>query len=179
MRKTTVLVVGLAVVGAVLFFLARHSRHGFDPAEKPLAPAFSLTDLDGRPIVLNSYRGKVVLLNFWATWCEPCRKEIPRFIQFQDSYGPRGLQVLGISMDDDSKPVRQFRNQYRVNYPVAMGDAKLAETYGGVLGLPISFVIDPEGRIVAKHIGAVDLTKVETEIQRLLPQSSEHAMSKN
>lgn len=134
-----------------------------------------MTDLDGRPVALNAYRGKVVLLNFWATWCEPCRKEIPRFIQFQNMYGPEGLQVLGISMDDDSKPVREFRDQYKVNYPIVMGDAKLAESYGGVLGLPISFVIDPQGRIIAKHIGAVDLAKVEAEIRHLLPKGQEQA----
>jgi cytochrome c biogenesis protein CcmG, thiol:disulfide interchange protein DsbE len=159
------------------FYLAH--RHGsvqpLNLSNQPLAPDFSVTDLNQHDVQLSAYRGKVVLLNFWATWCEPCRKEIPRFIEFQNQYGPRGLQVLGISLDDDSKPVYKFRDEFKVDYPIAIGNAKLAESYGGVLGLPISFVIDPQGRIVAKHIGAVDLSKIEQEIQRLLPQSGNTA----
>jgi peroxiredoxin len=170
MTKRALVPILCALVIAGLYLAARYTERNHRISGKgSTAPEFSLVDLDGRKINLEAYRGKVVLLNFWATWCEPCRKEIPRFIQFQDTYGPQGLQVLGISMDDDVKPVREFRSEYKVNYPLAMGDAKLAENYGGVLGLPISFVINPQGQIIAKHIGAVDLAKIEAEIQQLLP----------
>jgi len=162
-------VVVIAALAGALYVVARHSSaNRLNPSQKPAAPSFTVRDLSGRETSLSSYRGKVVLLNFWATWCEPCRKEIPRFIEFQKQYGSQGLQVLGVSLDDDAKPVREFRDQFNVNYPIAMGDAKLAESYGGVLGLPITFIIDPQGRIAAKHVGAVDLSIVEQEIQRLL-----------
>lgn len=162
----------LAVLITVLYFAIRQPPiKRFDASQKPPAPNFWLINVDGQAVTLDAYRGKVVLLNFWATWCEPCRKEIPRFIEFQNQYGPRGLQVIGISLDDDSKPVYKFRDEFKVNYPIAMGNAKLAESYGGVLGLPISFVIDPQGHIIAKHIGAVDLSKIEQEIQQSLRSS--------
>jgi cytochrome c biogenesis protein CcmG/thiol:disulfide interchange protein DsbE len=151
------------------YFATRYtaSKH-LNISSKPPAPDFSITDLDGQTVALRSYRGKVVLLNFWATWCEPCRKEIPRFLEFQKQYGPQGFQVLGVSLDDSDKPVRKFRDEFKITYPVVMGDAKLAESYGGVLGLPISFIIDQDGRIAAKHVGAVDLAIMEGKIRELL-----------
>jgi len=132
------------------------------------APAFSLQDINGHPLDLASYRGKVVLLNFWATWCTPCRGEIPSFVQWQDSYGPQGLQILGISMDDGPQPVREFYDKFKMNYPVAVGTDKLAQSYGGVLGLPVSFLIGRDGKIAAKYIGAVDIPAVEQAIKSQL-----------
>jgi cytochrome c biogenesis protein CcmG/thiol:disulfide interchange protein DsbE len=151
-------------------------RHRGRPAEfiksdiattHPFAPEFSLTDLNGQKLNLSIYRGKVVLLDFWATWCGPCRSEIPRFVDLQNKYRDQGLQVIGISLDDDPKPVRGFYQQFKMNYPVAIGDANLAERYGGMLGLPVNFVIDREGRIHAKHVGEVDISLIEQEINSL------------
>ena len=134
-----------------------------------LAPDFSLTDLNEKTVRLSDYRGQVVLLDFWATWCGPCEKEIPEFVQMQDKYRNLGFQVIGISMDDSPKPVRNFYERFRLNYPVAMGDAKVAQLYGGVYGLPVTFVIGRDGSITAKFKGAADLVvlhnKIESEIK--------------
>ena len=127
-----------------------------------------LPQIGGQEIRLSSYRGKVVLLDFWATWCYPCREEIPHFVELHQKYADRGLQVIGVSMDDSPEPVPAFYQQYHMNYPVVMGNAKIGELYGGLLGLPITFVLDREGRILAKHVGATDAAVFENEIVRAL-----------
>jgi peroxiredoxin len=132
------------------------------------APDFALQDLNGQPLNLASYRGKVLLLDFWATWCGPCRDETPHFVQLQDKYRQQGLQVVGISMDDGPKPVREFYQQFKMNYPVAMGNERVAEAYGGVLGLPIAFLIGRDGRIHTKYIGEVNMSVLEQEVKTLL-----------
>lgn len=134
-----------------------------------LAPDFTRTDAAGHAIRLSSYRGKVVLLNFWATWCAPCLAEIPTFSGWQQKYGSEGLQILGVSMDDDSSPVKRAVSKYHVVYPIVMGDENLGELYGGVLGLPLSFIVDPAGRIVARYQGKSDLTRMESQLKALLP----------
>ena len=140
------------------------------PFAKPhlFAPDFTLPQLGGENLSLSTYRGKVVLLDFWATWCDPCREETPHFVELQHRYGDRGLQIIGISMDDGPEPVRAFYEQFHMNYPVLMGNAKTGELYGGVLGLPITFMIGRDGRIYAKHIGATDAAVFEKEIKSLL-----------
>jgi peroxiredoxin len=164
----------IAALAVILIFILNHRRGPSSPnlqitaADHPLAPDFSLPDLSGKTLTLSSLRGKVVLLDFWATWCVPCRQEIPRFVELQDQYGDRGLQIIGVSMDDSADPVRDFYKQYKMNYPVVMGDAKTGEAYGGVLGLPIAFVIGRDGKIYWKHIGATDMAVFEKEISGLL-----------
>ncbi len=176
MKKGKVLLgVFLGIVVAVgLFFV---NRYWITPATTnvakssgsfPQAPEFSLVSLSGDRLNLQDYRGKVVLLDFWATWCGPCRIEIPGFVRLQEKYGAQGLVIIGVSMDDGPQPVRQFYKEFRMNYPVAMGSDKLGELYGGILGLPTSFLIGRDGRIYAKHVGLTDEAVFESEIKELL-----------
>ena len=132
------------------------------------APQFSLTDMDGARIDLAQDRGKVVLLNFWATWCAPCRIEMPRFIQWQQQYASRGFSIIGVSVDDTSAPVRPFVEKMRLNYPVVMANAKLAELYGGVYGVPVTFLIDRHGIVRARFDGGSDTTRIQAELLKLL-----------
>ncbi len=132
------------------------------------APAFVLRDLNGQRINLNQLHGRIVLLNFWATWCAPCRVEMPKFARWQAQYGPQELAVIGISMDDDSEPAREVVRKLHIDYPVAMGDAALGQRYGGVLGLPMTFLIDRNGVVRARFQGESDLVKIEASLQDLI-----------
>jgi cytochrome c biogenesis protein CcmG, thiol:disulfide interchange protein DsbE len=133
-----------------------------------IAADFTRNDLSGHPVHLADFHGKVVLLNFWATWCGPCLEEIPAFSHWQQQYGPAGLQVIGVSMDDDEKPVQHFLQKTPLAYPVVMGDTALAKLYGGVLGLPMTYLIDAHGNIVARYLGGTDVKAVEVRIKKLL-----------
>lgn len=134
------------------------------------APEFVRTDVAGRRIDLRDYRGKVVLLNFWATWCAGCQVELPKFAQWQKEYGAAGLQIVGVSMDDGVAPVRKTVRRLNLDFPVVIGDAHLGDAYGGVLGLPVTFLLDRDGRIVAEIKGEADLAALESQVKRLLAQ---------
>lgn len=137
--------------------------------DRKLAPDFALKDVNGATVRLSDYRGKVVLLNFWATWCGPCKIEIPWFIEFEQKHKDRGFAVLGISMDDGGwEVVRPFLARMNVNYRTLMGDETVAELYGGVASLPTSFLIDREGKIASAHLGLVSKSVYENEIEQLL-----------
>jgi thiol-disulfide isomerase/thioredoxin len=132
------------------------------------APEFKLDALDGQPLSLATARGKVVLLNFWATWCGPCRAEIPDLISLQQKYKDQ-LQIIGLTVDDDDASViKQVVDETHINYPVAMASPEVRLQYGGVAALPTSFVLDAQGRVVQKHEGLRDPALYETEIRALL-----------
>jgi cytochrome c biogenesis protein CcmG/thiol:disulfide interchange protein DsbE len=170
MRKPVLILIVILLAIAVYEFAGHHARTSGPNAAAihAVAPDFSLQDLDGAPLNLSSYKGKVVLLDFWATWCTPCRDEIPNFVDFQKNYGGQGLQIIGISMDDGPKPVREFYQQFKMNYPVAMGSTQLAQSYGGILGLPVTFLIGRDGRIAAKYVGATDMAALEQQMKSQL-----------
>jgi thiol-disulfide isomerase/thioredoxin len=132
------------------------------------APEFNLDGIDGKPLTLLSARGKVVLLNFWATWCGPCRAEIPDLIALQQKYQGQ-LQIIGLTVDeDDASLIKQVVARTRINYPVAMAPTELRMQYGGIAALPTSFLLDTQGRLVQKHEGLRDPALYETEIRALL-----------
>lgn len=132
------------------------------------APAFKVGTLDGKPLSLTDYKSKVILLNFWATWCGPCRSEIPDLVELQNKYKDQ-LQVIGLVVDDDDEDaVKKFAEKYGINYPIAMVTDELRAEYGGIPALPTSFVLDGEGRVVQKHEGLRDPILYEVEIRSLL-----------
>lgn len=170
MSSKRLLIYGIVALWLLGLYVAnrRAAQKPKASASGSTAPDFTVADLNGKKFSLSDYRGKVVLLDFWATWCAPCRAEIPHFVEMQRQLGPQGLQVIGISMDDEAKPVKAFSDQYGINYPLAVGDDKLAQSFGGVLGLPVNFLIDRDGRIVKKFIGATDVSVIDKEVADLL-----------
>jgi peroxiredoxin len=133
------------------------------------APDFALKDADGKMVHLSDYRGKVVLLDFWATWCGPCKIEIPWFEEFQRKDQDRGLVVLGVSMDDEGwEVVKPFAAREKMNYRVLIGNDQTAQLYGGIDALPTTFLIDREGKIAAVHVGLADRREFENGIEQLL-----------
>ena len=137
-------------------------------ARKP-APDFTLKDVNGKPVKLSEYKGKVVLLNFWATWCGPCKIEIPWFKEFETTYKNQGFAVLGVAMDDDGwESVKPYVKEKEVNYRVVVGTEQVSVLYGDVESLPTTFVIDREGRIASVHIGLISKSDYANEIKQLL-----------
>lgn len=136
--------------------------------KRQAAPDFSLKDASNTAVKLADYKGKVVLLNFWATWCHGCKQEIPWYIEFQKKYQGRGLAVIGVSMDDDGwKVVKPFLKDKKMNYRVVIGNDGLGKKYG--LGpMPLSVLIDRDGKVADSHSGVVDRDSWESEIQALL-----------
>ena len=135
---------------------------------RKVAPEFVLHDANGAPVRLSAYKGKVVLLNFWATWCHGCQEEIPWFVQFESKYKQNGLAVIGVSMDDDGwKSVKPFLEEKKLNYTVVIGNEPLGKLYG-VRAMPMTLLIDREGKIAASYSGVIDRERCETELQALL-----------
>ena len=134
-----------------------------------VAPPFLVRDIDGNVISTAEWKDKVVLLNFWATWCPPCREEVPELVDLQTRYKDR-LQVIGISMDDpeDIRTVKKFAVQEGVNYPIVMASREIILEYGGVPALPTSFVVNTESKVVQKHVGLYPTFVYETEVRALL-----------
>jgi peroxiredoxin len=137
-------------------------------ADREPAPDFTLPGSDGAAIQLSRYQGKVVLLDFWATWCHGCKTEIPWYMEFSRNYKKSGLVVIGVAMDDEGwKTVKPFVKEKKMNYPVVIGNEDLAKRYG-VTTMPVTLLIDRQGKIVSSHTGVVDKDAFEGEIRSLL-----------
>lgn len=169
------LVYALAALTLVAAVVIRSESRTIAPAmfrqakDRSPAPDFALKDADGATVRLSDYRGKVVLLNFWATWCGPCKIEIPWFIQFEKQYKDQGFAVLGVSMDEDGwKVVKPYIEQHKLNYPVLLGDEDVSKTYGGIDTLPTTLLIDREGRMASLHLGLDTRDEYQKEIGLLI-----------
>lgn len=167
------LVVAIMAMLASGKYLDRTRRHGalklVGDVQGVTAPDFSLVSLDGRKVSLSEFRGKAVLLNFWATWCPPCKVEMPWFVDLQRQYGKDGLVVLGVAMDD-SEPatIAKFASSMGVNYPVLLGTDKVSDDYGDVQYLPTTFYIGRDGMIVDKMTGLLDRKDIEGAVKKAL-----------
>lgn len=141
------------------------------PADaKPANMEFTMKDVDGRDVSLASFKGKVVLIDFWATWCGPCKVEIPHFIEFQNKYGSKGLQIVGISVDDPVDKLAPYVKEMGMNYPVlqGLGRDEVQDAYGPILGIPVSVLISRDGKVCATHTGLTGKDVFEQEIAALL-----------
>jgi peroxiredoxin len=174
-RRTNVAAI-LAVVLALVLGACSGSRDGEanirPEASRKQAPGFALKDASGETVKLADYKGKVVLVNFWATWCGPCEVEIPWFVDFEQKFKDRDFAVLGISMDDDGwKSVKPYVASHKINYPVVIGSEVVSQQFGDIESLPTSFLVDRQGRIAAMHVGLIDKRDYLHEIIKLMDDS--------
>ena len=136
------------------------------------APEFALPDLEGKIVKSSDLRGKVVILDFWATWCPPCRQEVPHFVALQSKYGDQGLAIVGLSLDKGgAQDVKPFVEEYKVNYMMLIANDETASSYGGITGIPTTFVIDKNGKVVKRFLGYTDPAVFEETIRPLLTAS--------
>jgi thiol-disulfide isomerase/thioredoxin len=174
-KRNPLALVVVAFVVALMLYVGYHKARRSGPSFAPhlttasLAPDFSLESLDGKTMRLSDLRGKAVLLNFWATWCGPCKIEMPWFVELQNQYAGQGLQIVGVAMDDASKEdIDKFAKTMGVNYPILIGKEAVGDQYGGVPALPESFVIGRDGKIVDKIIGLRGKAEIEDLIKKAL-----------
>lgn len=165
----TAMITGMLVLGAVLILHFQDTSAADSEGVK-----FSFPGLDGKAINLEDYRGKVVLVDVWATWCPPCRMEIPGFIKLYDEYKDKGLVIIGISIDEDGiKAVKPFAEEFKINYPIALADGSdVTKVFGPIRGIPTKFLIDKDGKIVQKMVGYRDEDALKKVFMPLLDNVS-------
>ena len=174
LKPAGVLLIATGAIGA--FLLTSCSR---EPAvveaavkaekDRKPAPDFTLKDANGQTVKLSDYKGKVILLDFWATWCGPCKIEIPWFIEFEQAYKDKGFSVVGVSMDEEGwSVVKPYIQDRKVNYRILLGTEQVGQLYGGLDSLPTTYLIDRSGRIASVHIGLTEKDGFQNEITRLL-----------
>lgn len=174
-RNPLVIVVIAVLVAGMLFFGLHMARRAKGPGPPDItgqvAPDFTLTSLDGKTVRLADFKGKAVLLNFWATYCQPCKIEMPWFVDLQNKYGQEGLQILGIAMDDASQAdIGKFAKDLGVNYPILLGKEGTGEAYGGIPFLPTTFYIARDGKVVDKVFGLKGKAEIEASVKKALSQ---------
>jgi peroxiredoxin len=174
-KPVATFVVAMVVMVMVLFGIGRAGRsagHLGAPradVEDKVAPDFALQSINGKTVRLSDFRGKAVLLNFWATYCAPCRIEMPWFVELQDRYAAEGLQVVGVAMDDAGPDdIEKFASELGVNYPILVGEETVGNAYGGVQFLPSTFYIGRDGKVVGKVFGLKTKNEIEENIKKTL-----------
>jgi thiol-disulfide isomerase/thioredoxin len=184
-RNAVVLAIVAAIVSLMIYAGARNAKRNNYSAyasssvsgtrlpagnvKGKIAPDFTLEGLDGKTVKLSDFHGKAVLLNFWATWCGPCKIEMPWFVDLQKQYGPQGLEIIGVAMDDSGKEsIQKFAKEMGVNYTIVQGREAVGDAYGGVLGLPTSFFIDRSGKIIDSSAGLISRSEIEDNIKKAL-----------
>jgi peroxiredoxin len=177
-RNVLVLAVLIAAITAMLL-AGKYATRGTVKAGMPaagelngqVAPNFELKDTSGKTVRLADLRGKAVLLNFWATWCPPCKVEIPWFIELQKQYGPQGLQVIGVAMDEaGTELVSKYAREAGINYPILLGNDNVGDAYGGIQALPTTFYIGRDGKVVRRVFGLASHKDVERNVRAALGQ---------
>ena len=185
MKKNTFIIIlgGLALViaGLVLIKPPVEPKKAISPKVAPqeitavnktgfkIAPEFSLKDVNGAEKKLSDFKGKVLIIDFWATWCPPCRQEIPHFVSLYSQYKDQGLEIIGISLDQNSERVLpDFIKNNSINYTILTGNEEVTDLYGGIAAIPTTFIIDKDGNIRKKYIGYNDKEVFEKEIRELL-----------
>lgn len=187
--KSLVYTIGFIVV-ILLFFIINNSqsepeqgpyppnynpttRSITNPLEEKTAPNFNLTASNGSRLRLSDYKGKIILLDFWATWCQPCRRGIPDLVELKNEYKNKAFEIIGISLDQENTiaGVVPFIKEYKINYPVVYGDMEIIQNYGGIQSIPTSFVINKEGKIVKSYIGLTEKSVYDKVIKKLLEKS--------
>lgn len=175
MKRNPLALVVVAFAVALMLYVGLHMARRSGRLSTPritrstVAPDFSLESLEGKTMRLSDFRGKAVLLNFWATWCGPCKIEMPWFVELQQKYGSQGLQVVGVVMDDASKEdIAKFAKDMGVNYPVLIGKEAVGDSYGGIPALPETFFIGRDGKVVDKILGLRGKAEIEDAIKKAL-----------
>jgi peroxiredoxin len=175
-RDPVVIIVVVVVITLMLVFGIRKSRRAAlqtqaSITETKMAPDFTLQSLEGKSVRLSDYRGKAILLNFWATYCDPCKVEMPWIVDLQKQYASQGLQVIGVAMDDAGPgEIAKFAREMGVNYPILIGKDEVGDAYGGLLYLPTTFYIGRDGKIVDKVFGIRGRSEIEDDIKKALAQ---------
>jgi thiol-disulfide isomerase/thioredoxin len=176
-KKNPLILFFVGALVAVMLFAGMHLARNFarGPSNGQLmggtAPDFELQTIDGRTLKLSSLRGKAVLLNFWATYCEPCKLEMPWFVELQKQYGPQGFQIVGVAMDDTStEDIVNFARKLGVNYPILLGKESVGQSYGGVSVLPTTFFLDRNGKVIAREFGLQSRSVFVDHIKEALGQ---------
>lgn len=178
MKKNPLILFFVAAIVAAMLFAGIHTsrrNRANAPAKGQLmgnlAPDFNLPGIDGKKLKLSDLRGKAVLLNFWATYCEPCKVEMPWFVELQKQYGPDGFQIVGVAMDDAStEDIAKFAKDMGVNYPILIGEDSVGTSYGGVGVLPTTFFLDRDGKLIAREFGLQSRSVFVDHIKKALSQ---------
>lgn len=174
--KNLIYTVVILVVIAV-FFIVNNSRK--EPEQGPYPPNYKgvsenieLTSTEGNKIKLSDYRGKAVILDFWATWCPPCRKGIPDLISLKNDFKGKNVEIIGISMDQETKPdVVPFIKQYGINYPVVYYDPTVLSSFGNIESIPTTYIIDKDGKIISSYVGLTDKANLKKDVKKALGES--------